>query len=521
MSRRCLALLLVSFLAIPVTAQAGSPVFDAAGRLLRVEAAPPGPTDPRDGVDPWERWTMVSDGTSDQFEGVDLARDATGRLHAIFTGSVNFFYFLRLLYAASEDENQSWTHPNVLADTSSSNLHFLWPDFARADDEIWVLYSRYRTGFDGTEVRFVKSTDGGQTWEAPVRVEDGSPAGAYNLRVNSVSHGDTVWAAWQQEVGSGWRLRLNRSVDRGETWWPEDLAPLEGLPLHDYSQPVLARDPVSSHLYLALASAGGDIFVSRSTDGGLTWSDPVQVDDPAAVYAEEPDLVVGPDGTLYVVWSDFRTGQDTDVFFSRSTDGGQTWLQPPVEVDDEVVQGNQYEPHLALDPTGRLHVGYIFNIPYHFEVDLYYTLSDDGGLTWAPNVRANDVAGVVGADVPHTFALVGDEDGHAVLAWRDMRDYADIYAVSNHALSGLDGPTAGAGWVRCGPNPTASAWEILWARAEPRRLELVDARGRVRWRGAAEGRSWRLEDSGLRGGVYFLRWRAASGRGVVRLVKLP
>jgi hypothetical protein len=102
------------------------------------------------------------------------------------------------------------------------------------------------------------------------------------------------------------------------------------------------------------------ILVVRSTDGGRSWSDPVQVADledggiegivfsdyPASVDARATqtghqfrtgswgNLAVDPvTGAVYVVWTDNRDGAhdvanpvtDTNVFMAKSTNEGQTW----------------------------------------------------------------------------------------------------------------------------------------------------------------------------------------------------
>ncbi|MHC5024792.1 MAG: dockerin type I domain-containing protein [Planctomycetota bacterium] len=74
-----------------------------------------------------------------------------------------------------------------------------------------------------------------------------------------------------------------------------------------------------------------DVNFSRSTDGGITWSQPVRInDDPAGTNAWQwfGTMDVGPDGRIDVVWNDTRnSGQSnvSELFYSFSTDGGVTW----------------------------------------------------------------------------------------------------------------------------------------------------------------------------------------------------
>jgi len=75
------------------------------------------------------------------------------------------------------------------------------------------------------------------------------------------------------------------------------------------------------------------IRVARSSDGGRSWSTPVDVAQVAG-QAFLPALGVSGDGTVGVMWDDSRNdkpgdGQFTlDVWFAHSHDGGRTWSDP-------------------------------------------------------------------------------------------------------------------------------------------------------------------------------------------------
>jgi hypothetical protein len=101
------------------------------------------------------------------------------------------------------------------------------------------------------------------------------------------------------------------------------------------------------------------IFFSRSENGGVTWSEPLEIsgNNPALCNfgdlfnpAENPNdcnfsqgsyPLVGPDGTIYVIYNNFNTSPEAAVIdgvaqflFVKSTDGGNTWTTP-VKVGDD------------------------------------------------------------------------------------------------------------------------------------------------------------------------------------------
>ncbi|HEX2028142.1 MAG TPA: sialidase family protein [Nitriliruptorales bacterium] len=211
------------------------------------------------------------------------------------------------------------------------------------------------------------------------------------------------------------------------------------------------------------------VYHRRSTDGGETWSDPVEVDEGNAGFFGGRKFVLAADqdeGTLYAVWYANHdplfepAEEDVDIFLRRSTDGGETWSDRMVlndEADDER-HINHYDPGISIAPNGRVDVAWYdfrnspyperfpdgFTAPFNHDgyQDVYYTWSDDGGQTWAPNVRISDriinrEIGVWSNNV-HSHMSVGiastDEGVH--FAWQDTRNgdddlqAEDVYAAS-------------------------------------------------------------------------------------------
>ncbi len=135
--------------------------------------------------------------------------------------------------------------------------------------------------------------------------------------------------------------------------------------------------PTRGNLYLLASinpgSPGGDdpldVMFSRSTDRGLTWSDPVRInDDPPEVYSWQwfGTMSVAPNGRIDVIWNDTRNdrfGYDSELYYSSSIDAGMTW-----------------SPNVALSPPFDPHVGW----PQQAKLGDYYDMdSDDFGVSIA------------------------------------------------------------------------------------------------------------------------------------------
>jgi hypothetical protein len=82
-----------------------------------------------------------------------------------------------------------------------------------------------------------------------------------------------------------------------------------------------------------------DVFLAKSDDSGRTFSAPVKLSESVGVLAINPQIQVAADGhTIHVVWSDnnmLQIGTGNQIFFTRSTDGG-TSFSPPIKVSNDI-----------------------------------------------------------------------------------------------------------------------------------------------------------------------------------------
>jgi hypothetical protein len=186
------------------------------------------------------------------------------------------------------------------------------------------------------------------------------------------------------------------------------------------------------------------LFASVSTDEGRTWTDHEitnanDASEPIPLYDEERQ-------TFYVVWHDNRA-QELDAYFASSKDG-VTWTEP-VRLNDDPpgTKYGQHYPQISMSDNGRIDVAWydwredpfppstvgngqtlsLFSNRGKF-VSVYMTSSRDGGATWTPNARVNDVpidrtigSWINNMDVMAPVAIASLDDG-AIVAWSDTRN---------------------------------------------------------------------------------------------------
>jgi hypothetical protein len=112
----------------------------------------------------------------------------------------------------------------------------------------------------------------------------------------------------------------------------------------------------SGNVYVAWSQYDGfaptnSVLFSRSTDHGLTFSRPIRVTPVALGTASFVDLAVGPDGALYLAFLTYPSASNpsTDVWLSKSTDGGTSFAAPAHVASISLFDSSQFSGNGASD----------------------------------------------------------------------------------------------------------------------------------------------------------------------------
>lgn len=279
-----------------------------------------------------------------------------------------------------------------------------------------------------------------------------------SLAVNPANPGHLV-ASWQQDRWSNSGadgLVAAVSLDGGASW---TAAPLpvslcgggagRGGDFERATDPWVAISADGAVVHeIALAFSGTRfarkaILATRSTDGGLTWGDPVALaaDDDPAFGLDKPSLTADPvhAGRLYAVW-DRLTGLDGPAaastgpaWLARSSDGGLSW-EPPRVIHDPGPDAQTISSQIVVLPDGAL-VDVFVRITAASAAEPVFDVvairSTDGGETWTEpaTVAALRAVGAVdpksrrpvraGEVVPST--AVDPASGALHVVWQDAR----------------------------------------------------------------------------------------------------
>ena len=124
-----------------------------------------------------------------------------------------------------------------------------------------------------------------------------------------------------------------------------------------------------------------DIGFVASSDGGLTYSDPINISNNPLLLSNRPSIATDEDNNIFVVWTEsLSNGTDPRILFTKSSDGGITF-SPPIEIAnlDESPAGL---PKVAVSGD-NLYVVWDDSIPNNpSSREIYLLISRDDGNTF-------------------------------------------------------------------------------------------------------------------------------------------
>ena len=338
------------------------------------------------------------------------------------------------------------------------------------------------------------------------------------------NHPSRLAAAWiQGPLGS---IVAGFSRDGGRTFRPVVIPQLQRCTGGNFdvsSDPSLSVGPDGT-LYLAslpssFGSEASSVWVTRSRNGGRTWSRPAFVDHRNDDSQSDDQETVTADpfhaGRAYVVWSERakrrapggKSSESPELFFARTSDSGSHWTRPRA-FSPEPPQLGVATGRIVVPAPGKLVCIYSVQdvvpgtfVPVPGKTTRFMSIrSTDGGHTWkhpallgtAPTLQPRDpeTGKEVRAMAAHNFGAAADRHGDVYAAWAQIRPHSA-------RLKFVASTTAGRSWRR--------AHDITGGSVEPLFPVLAtNSRGTV----ALTFYDWRRDrpgDKGLTTSVWFRR----------------
>jgi len=324
-----------------------------------------------------------------------------------------------MLVARSSDGGLTWSVPTVLitdAATAFDDKGSITADPTNSNF-VYAVWDRI-TGATGGPSYFAVTADGGSTWQAPRSIYDPGPQNQTLGNQIVVLPGTDMLVNIFTEIDnkggpSTAALRAVRSLDHGTTWSaPVTISSLTSVGVNDPQSGTRVRD--GSGIPAMSLGPGGVIYVAwqdsrfssgqrdgiamaQSSDGGLTWSAPVEVNADHNVQAFTPTIHVRADGVIGVTYYDLRNDTASSALFLAdcwlvtSSDGvnfKETHLSGPFDLNQAAhAEGLFLGDYQALTATATAFV------PFYAQTGPSASLFSDVFISFPPASAAGAAAG--------------------------------------------------------------------------------------------------------------------------------
>jgi hypothetical protein len=276
-------------------------------------------------------------------------------------------------------------------------------------DNVYAAWTKFTTG--GDQIVFSRSTDGGATFSNPLAISpdyNNNHVGGRQGAAVKVGPDGTVYVVWLDTVNKQPVERLSISRDGGKTF-----------PMQNITVATVTDDFVNP--------APGSSF----RQDARTF----------------PSFSIAPDGTLYVAWSN-RTGDPTSghavVLVTKSTNGGLSWSTPVVA--GNVSGRSAFFASVTTDPSGDVDVVFqaLDDVPTGTApgagvvfYDTYLVKSTNGGASWSNPLKISTVSSDPDGSSTNSLAaqFLGDyitavsDSSHVYAVWTDSRNATPCAAV--------------------------------------------------------------------------------------------
>ncbi len=319
--------------------------------------------------------------------------------------------------ARTTDKGVTWqSHIKVIEhsavatqDTAFEDKYYIQIDNSSTSPYRGFMYTPWKRVINAdssTQIVFVRSSNGGLTWATPIPVSPKKPGTSLDTTfgqsfpLSTTGPDGAIYVVWNDGITHS--IGFVKSADGGATFTTPNYV-VQGY------EPLGVAKKVSGSWYHVLKGVfRAETYPTLMADNSGSTRN----------------------GWLYLAWA---AGRSPKIYFQRSSDGGVTWSQPKTIHSDTT--GDKWWPWLSVDHTnGDIAVMYSDsrNDPANILIDQYISYSSDGGDTWIDR-RATDVVSDFRKNPFVSGIFAGDYSGNSFRGGRiypsflDTREDNDVF----------------------------------------------------------------------------------------------
>lgn len=220
-----------------------------------------------------------------------------------------------IFFGLSKDYGQTFEFSNI----SNTPGKISWNPRIRAVESNVYLVWNEMTG-KASDIFFSASNDNGNSFSTPINVSH-NPLESIDAGI-AVSQ-NNIYLVWNQKSSNSSDIFFSKSVDNGNSF----SEPINLSKSEDFSQ--TGRDTqialAGNNVFVVWfegTNIDSDVFFTKSADGGMTFSKPINLSQTSG--RSELSQIAANKENLYVIWQDYSQGNG-DIFLRESTDSGNTF----------------------------------------------------------------------------------------------------------------------------------------------------------------------------------------------------
>ena len=255
---------------------------------------------------------------------VNLGLITAVTLAIILTISIMINPLLQSAVGALRDGTMKYPQPRTSIALSGNNIYLTWWDNKTGNNEVF----------------FARSTDNGKTFDTPINLSNAKGASADSQIATAQNNLYVTW--WDNKTGV-WEVFSRASTDGGKTFADAIMLKSVGTsPLKKLDGPtpetifldtlVVASGNNEYVLWWDNKTGNSEVLFTRSTDGGKTFTDPINISNSPDARSIGARIAADIQGNnVFISWIDIdkNTGQKR-VLFRASNDDGQTFGNPVI-----------------------------------------------------------------------------------------------------------------------------------------------------------------------------------------------
>jgi hypothetical protein len=319
----------------------------------------------------------------------------------------------QIFFTMSDDGGRSWDNAPETRNLSNSPGEAFGPSLAVNKVGKTRVYVTYQDTSPGPTQAFLIRSKKNTKFRRPANITP-DKGGAFSPRV-ALDSGEGVNIVWGDTNDNSGKVVFVRSTDQGETFTaPLNVSRSSGVAF----EPEIAVDPSDAINIVWQDTAPGTsvIMFSRSMDGGATFSTPKQISKGSGA-ATEAAIASDAQGRLHVTWVD-ASGGDFQAYYSRSTDSGKSFSAPinasgfrDGDIHKPALTTFHNTVYLAFQNGGLYGEDDVRN------QQVYLAKSDDAGVSFGLAEQVSNADNSKGR--AHSPALVVDSQGVLHITWID------------------------------------------------------------------------------------------------------